>query len=58
MLKQQIKLLEEEKKASDAEDQKQNAIIADQQGEISVLRDENQTLRKNMAAIMRKLGMK
>jgi hypothetical protein len=58
MLKEQIKQLEEEKKASDAEDDKQNAMIATQQGEISELRDENQSLRKNMQAIMRKLGMK
>ena len=51
MLKEQIKQLEEEKRASDAEDQKQNALIED-------LRIENQSLRENMSAIMRKLGMK
>jgi hypothetical protein len=51
MLKEQIKQLEEEKRASDAEDEKQNALIED-------LQAENQSLRKNMTAIMRKLGMK
>jgi hypothetical protein len=51
MLKEQIKQLEEEKKASDAEDDKQNALIED-------LQAENQSLRKNMQAIMRKLGIK
>ena len=51
MLKEQIKQLEEEKKASDAEDQKQNDLIDD-------LQAENQSLRKNMAAIMRRLGIK
>ena len=58
MLKEQIKTLEEQ-------EQKQNKLIAIQQGEISELqgeiselRDANRSLRKNMAAIMYKLGIK
>jgi hypothetical protein len=65
MLKQQIKQLEEEKKASDAENEKRDREVASlkgevigQRAEITDLLDQNQSLRKNMAAIMSKLGMK
>ena len=51
MLKERINQLEEEKRASDAEDQKQNALI-------DTLQEENKSLKTNMKAIMRKLGMK
>lgn len=64
MLKQQIKQLEEEKMASDAEDQKQNALIAAQAGKLTAQEQklttqesEMQSLRKSLANVMTKLGM-
>ena len=72
MLKQQIKQLEEEKKASDAEDQKQNDLIAAQAGqlndqeeklttqEVKLMTQESEikSLRRSLSNVMTKLGMK
>ena len=65
MLKEQIKQLEEEKKASDAEDEKQNALIAAQAGQLTIQEEkltiqesEIKSLRKSLANVMNKLGMK
>ena len=64
-LKQQIKQLEEEKKASDAEDQKQNALIAAQEEKLTTQEvklmtqdSEIKSLRRSLANVMTKLGMK
>ena len=65
MLKQQIQQLEEEKKASDAEDEKQNALIAVQAGQLTTQEEklatqesEIKSLRRSLMNVMNKLGMK
>jgi hypothetical protein len=65
MLKHQIKQLEEEKKASDAEDEKQNALIAAQAGQLTTQEEklatqesEIKSLRRSLMNVMNKLGMK
>jgi chromosome segregation ATPase len=65
MLKQQIQQLEEEKKASDAEDEKQNALIAAQAGQLTTQEEklatqesEIKSLRRSLMNVMNKLGMK
>jgi len=65
MLKQQIKQLEEEKKVSDAEDEKQNALIAAQENKLTAQQEklmtqdsEIKSLRRSLMNVMNKLGMK
>ena len=65
MLKEQINQLEEEKKASDAEDQKQNDLIAAQESKLTAQQDkltnqenEIKSLRQSLVNVMAKLGMK
>ena len=57
MLKHQIKQLEDEKKVSDAEDEKQNALIAEQAVKLNAQEGEIQSLRQSLVNVMAKLGM-
>ena len=57
MLMQKIKWLEEEKKASAAEDEKQNAMIAEQVVKLNAQEDEIQSLRQSLVNVMARLGM-
>ena len=57
MLKEQIKQLEDEKNASDAEDEKQNALIAEQAVKLNAQEGEIQSLRQSLANVMARLGM-